>query len=518
MSGVARAALMVLIINLISRVLGFVRDAVIAHEFGASGATDAYLVAYTLPYSLQAILGMAFATVMVPVVTGYLIRGEEEEGWRIVSSILNGTALVLGGLTVLGILFAPQLVRIMAPGFDEETVALTAYLSRIMFPSIVFMGLGMLITGVLNAGKHFTMPAVAPAFANIIIILTVVFFGDKYRIQGLAVGTLVGFVGFMLIQLPNLRRLGFKYSLILERQNPEVQKISLAIIPMTLSIAVNQILLAVNRFFASGLTAGSITALDFANRLMNLPLGIFVAAVTTAVYPAMAEGVAKKDNRLLAQNLTKGLGTVTVAIIPAAVGLMVLRVPVVQLLFERGAFDAQATAMTAQALFYFCLGLWFVAVNTVMTRGFYALEDLKTPLILGMLSIVVDVLLSWLLLPYLGHGALALANSLAAGVNTWFLYRALRRKIPLWDAGPVFQTTGKSLLAAVPMAAVVAFLNSFLGAFFGTGDLALFLKMSLLAGLGAALYAGQLVALKVEEAQWFLQRFRSKTRSGSGKF
>lgn len=513
MSKVARAALIVLIINLISRILGFVRDAVIAYEFGASGATDAYMVAYTLPYSLQAVLGMAFATVMVPVVTNYLIQDKKEEGWYLVSSVLNLTTVVLGAVTLLGMLFAPQLVRLMAPGFDGETVALTAHLSRIMFPSIIFMGLGMLITGVLNACKKFTIPALAPAFANIIIILTVIFFGATYRLQGLAVGTLVGFIGFMLIQLPNLRQVGFKYSWVLEHQNPEVQKIFLAIIPMTLSIAVNQILLAVNRFFASGLMSGSITALDYANRLMNLPLGILVAAVTTAIYPALAEGVAKKDYQGLGQTLTKGLGTVTVAILPAALGLMALKVPVVRLLFERGAFDSWATEMTATALFYFCLGLWFVALNMVLTRVFYAFEDLKTPLFFGLLSIGINILFSLLLLPVLDHGGLALANSLAAGINTWLLYRALRSKIPSLDFKPVLQTTGKSLLAASIMAVVVIFLDlNWVIPVLGT--LGLLLKVLFLAGLGAALYALLVVALKVEEAQWFIQRFRSKTRRG----
>ncbi|WP_227762389.1 murein biosynthesis integral membrane protein MurJ [Zhaonella formicivorans] len=517
MSKVARAAFIVLMMNLISRLLGFVRDAVIAREFGATGATDAYLVAYTLPYSLQAILGMAFATVMVPAVTGYLLREEEDEGWRVVSSMINGTTLALGVITLLGIIFAPQLVKILAPGFDGETVQLTAYLSRIMFPSIIFMGLGMLITGVLNAGKQFTMPAFAPAFANIIVILAVVLFGAKYRIQGLAVGTLAGFIGFLFIQLPNLKKIRFRFHFILDLRHPAVRKLAMRVLPMSLSIAVNQILLALNRFFASSLTPGSITALDFANRLMNLPLGVFVAAVSTAVFPAMAEGVAKKDNEGLARTISRGLGAVTVTILPAALSLIVLKEPVVRLLFERGAFDAEATAQTAVALLYFSVGLWFLAVNTVLTRAFYALEDLKTPLLYGAVSVLVNIAFSIVLLPLLGHGGLALANSLAAGVNMIQLYWALQHRIKELQLVPSLLTTVKCLLAALIMAASMMVLLAGFGSFFGTGKIGLLLEVCLAGGLGTVLYAVLVILLKVEEAGWFLGRLRRKSAAASLK-
>lgn len=511
MSKVAKAALVILIMNLLSRMLGFVRDAVIAREFGASGATDAYLVAYTLPYSLQAILGMAFATVMVPAVTGYLLQDEQEEGWKVVSSMINGTTLLLGLLTVVGIAFAPQLVRIMAPGFDAETVALTAYLSRIMFPSIIFMGLGMLLTGVLNAAKQFTMPAFAPAFANIIVILAVVLFGARYRVEGLAVGTLVGFIGFLLIQLPNLKKTGFKFAFVLDVKNPVVKKLALAVLPVSLSISVNQILLALNRFFASSLSPGSITALDFANRLMNLPLGIFVAAVSTAVFPAMAEGVSQKDTAGLARTITKGLGAVTVTIMPAAAGLIVLREPVVRLLFERGAFDAEATALTAVALLYFCAGLWFIAVNTILTRAFYALEDLKTPLFFGAVSVVVNVVLSIFLLPVLGHGGLALANSLAAGVNMLQLYFNLQQKVAGLKLGPIARTAALSLAAAAAMGAVSFGLTFFLKPPVAAGSAGLLLEVLAAGALGTLVYVLLVLVFKVEEGTWLLGLLRRKS-------
>jgi putative peptidoglycan lipid II flippase len=173
---VVKATGIVVLLNLLSRVLGFVRDAVIAREFGASGATDAYLVAYTLPYALQAVLGMAFVSVIVPVITTYLVKGEKRTAWQVVSIVFNWVILILIALTAIGILAAPMLIKLLAPGFSLETHELTVVLTRIIFPSIIFMGAGMLLTGVLNASGIFGVPAFAPAFANIIVIISVLLY------------------------------------------------------------------------------------------------------------------------------------------------------------------------------------------------------------------------------------------------------------------------------------------------------------------------------------------------------
>lgn len=499
---VARAAGVVLTINFFSRLLGFVRDAVIAGQFGASGATDAYMVAYTLPYSLQAVLGMAFATVMVPVVTGYLVEGRQEEGWRVASSILNGTTLLLTFLTVVGMILAPTLVALIAPGFEPELVALTTRLTRIMFPSIIFMGAGMLLTGVLNAGGYFALPAFAPALANIIVILTVVFLGNQYRVQGLAAGTLAGFVGFFMVQLPGLKALGYRYAAGIKWQHPAVRRATMAMLPVVLSVAVNQIYLAVNRFFASGLAQGSIASLDFANRLMNLPLGVFVAAVSTAVFPAFSRHAARQEKEQLANTLSRGMGMVLLVSIPAAVGMGVLREPLVRLVFERGAFDPQATARTAQALLYFSVGLAAVGVNTVLTRAFYALGDFWAPVTMGLLSVAVNVLLSRALMPLLGAAGLALANSLAAFNNSVLLALVLQTRIRSWSLAGAVWFGSKVALAAAVMGVAVFYGRLWVGRFIPTVSgpgLALYLAVLVMGG--ALTFALTAVLMKLDEVR-----------------
>jgi putative peptidoglycan lipid II flippase len=499
---VVKATGIVVLLNLLSRVLGFVRDAVIAREFGASGATDAYLVAYTLPYALQAVLGMAFVSVIVPVITTYLVKGEKRTAWQVVSIVFNWVILILIALTAIGILAAPMLIKLLAPGFSLETHELTVVLTRIIFPSIIFMGAGMLLTGVLNASGIFGVPAFAPAFANIIVIISVLLFAGRFRVYGLAAGTVVAFIGFFMLHLPGMRALGYHWSWNWDRKHPAVRRVLSILLPLTLSIAINQIYLAVNRIFASGLEPGSITALDFAYRLMVLPVGIFVAAISTAIYPAFSDYATKKDLKGLAESLLMGMAMVSVIAIPSAIGLMAVREPLIKVVFQRGAFDYYATQRTAVALWYFSLGLWAVGANLVVTRAYYAIENIRTPLALGMLCAVLNVILSMLLMPAMGHGGLALANSLAVTINIVLLLLYFKRYLVDFKVSRLLLTIGKSLTAAVIMGLLVSLLKVHLsGMLAGGGMLASVLQLFLLAITGVVVYILLLVALRTSEVE-----------------
>ena len=312
------------------------------------------------------------------------------------------------------------------PGFDQPTRDLAALLTIIMFPSVVFMGAGMLITGILNARKSFAVAAFAPGFSSLIIILSVLFLGDL-GIEYLAWGTLLSFAGGFLIQVPALYRAGFSYKWEWSLKHPEVKGIFTNLLPIFLGTAVNQIHLAINRFFASGLAEGSISALNYSGKLMNLPMGIFALAISSAIFPTLSEQAVKDDRDALGKTLLKGLRMVLLVTIPASAGLMALKTPVVKLLFERGAFDQTATAMTAEALFYFALGMFAMAANMVITRAYYALRDVKTPLYLGLISIAVNIIFSIVLMPLLGHSGLALANTTAAVFVSATMYWGLEK-------------------------------------------------------------------------------------------
>lgn len=501
-NNITKAVGVVLIMNLATKILGFVRETFIASGFGASFATDAYLIAYTIPYFLQAILGFALVSAVVPVLTKYLVDENYDEAWHVASTILNLTAVVLTVLTLLGIAGADFLVKITAPGFSADSAGLAAYLTRIMFPSVVFMGVGMVISGILNASYKFAIPAFAPGLSNIIIIASVVLFSSRYGITGLAVGTLVSFLGFLVLQIPALKTIKFKYSFVLDIKHPAVRHLMITILPIILGVAVNQINLALNRVFASWLAEGSISALNYAMKLMNLPQGIFVAAVVSAIYPTMAAFAIKGEKKSLTETMLKGLGMVSLITIPAAVGLMVLREPIIQLLFERNAFDHQDTIATSAALLFYSVGLFPGAANMVITRAYYAVDDVRTPVIAGVFSIVVNLILSVTLMRPMAHAGLALANSLATGANTLYLYYGLKKHLPHLKGRNLLVSLVKICLASGIMAVITWFAAVFMGAKL---DLAVKRNLALMVmttiSIGGLSYLLGVIVLKVEDVK-----------------
>lgn len=505
---ILKATGVVLIMNLVVKVLGFLRETSLASAFGASDLSDAYLSAYTIPYFLQSILGYALVTAVVPILTKYLVAGKREEADYVASAIINMTALILAGLTVLGILACDVLVSLLAPGYGAEQAALTADLARIMFPSVIFMGVGMVITGICNAHYRFAASAFAPGMSNIIIIVSLLFFSAAYGIWGAAWGTLLSFVGFMVVQIPVLWQLKFRYSLRLDFKHPAVRQMLAEIGPIVLGVAVNQIYFAVNRIFASWLAEGTISSINYANKLMMLPMGIFVAAVANAIYPALAEFSLKKDRRGLAGTMKGGLVSVLLVAAPAAVGLAVLAEPIVRLLFEHGEFTHEDTLSTAWALICFTVGLVPMAANMIITRVFYALEDVTTPVKIGGLSILLDVVLSVALFKVMsyGGGGLALANSLAALLGCLAMYYYLKIKaLPELSGATMLPSLVKIGAASVGMGAAVWLVSGLMG------ESAL-LTVAVGVLVGVAVYAALILALKIPETELFLNKFRKILR------
>lgn len=445
---VAGAAIILMIMNLMARLLGFVRETAIAGIFGATAFTDAYQVAYTLPYFLQMVLGTALVSSIVPVVIRKISEGREDDAWKIASITMNWTGVLMAGLTLLCMAGARLLVSVTAPGFEGETADMAVRMTVIMFPSIILMGVGMLMTGILNSRQKFAVAAAAPAVSSLIIIFGVLLFG-RSNPYALPAATLLSFFGFMLIQVPALRQAGFRYVFSFDLSNPQVQGIFANLLPIFIGTATYQIYLAINRFFASGLSEGSISALNYASKLMNLPLGIFVSAVSSAIFPLLAAQAMEKDRALLMGSINRGLKLVLLVTLPAAAGLMALRVPIVQLLFERGAFDRQATLLTASALLWFGPGMGAMAASQVLTRSYYAMGDVRTPLWMGLSSIAFNILASMLLMPRMDQGGLALANSLASLFYTLGMYVLLSRHIG--------DRQGKDLLATLLKTAAASF-------------------------------------------------------------
>ena len=441
-----KAAGLLLIINVGVKLLGFAREMAIANEFGASFLTDAYVAAYTFPYFFQAVLGFAFISAVLPILSQHWQEdGNNEYAYRIGSSLINITALGMSLISIVGIIIAPTLIWLTAPGLNPATADLAVDLARILFPSTAFMSVGVVIAGILNSRFRFAAVAIAPGICSLVIILSIALFA-KGNVYVLAWGTLLGFIVFFLVQLIDLPKTGLKYRIACDLKDPAIRRVLSNLLPIIIGFAVNQIYLIISRIFASSLAEGSISALNFASKVMYLPFGLFVAAIITAAFPALAQKAQLADKSELTSSVKKGLTMVLLVALPSAIGMMILDEEIIRLLFQRGSFTADNTAMTASALMPMAPGLVFLAMSMLIMRVYYSLHDVKTPLITGLISIAVNVVFCIILIGPMGIGGLSLAGTIAAFVNAILLLLFLNRRIPLFNDNYIAKN---ALIAAI---------------------------------------------------------------------
>ncbi len=417
-----------------SRILGFVRDMVVARAFGAGATTDAFFVAFRIPNLLRRLLAEgALATAFIPVFTEFLATRSRQEFHRMLRSVTGALLGALCGVTLLGVLLAPWIVRVMAAGFpsDSEQGRLATLLTRLMFPYLILVGLAALGMGVLNAHHRFFTAALAPAALNLGMIGAVVLLAHRTEppILSLALGVLAGGLGQLLIQIPELHRSGVPLLPSTEVRHPAVRRIASLLAPSVVGLAAVQLSVFVNTLLASFLPKGSISFLYYADRVMEFPLGVFGIAVATASLPLMSAQAARRDRAGLRETLNFTLRLSCFVSIPASAGLVLLRVPITRVLFERGEFTASDTQATAWALGLYALGLPAFSATRITAQAFYALQDPRTPVKIGMGAIGLNVLFALLLMGPLRHGGLALASSCAAVANVVGLLWLLRREL-----------------------------------------------------------------------------------------
>jgi putative peptidoglycan lipid II flippase len=470
---IARAAGLVMLLFVVSRALGLLRQMVISHQFGTSGELDAYLAAFRLPDILfQLVAGGALASAFIPTFSAYLARGNKPDAWRLASAIINLVLILTIALGLLGILLAPWLVStVIAPGFSSEQQALTVELMRLMLITPVIFGVSGVVMGILHSFQHFLLPALAPAIYNLGIIAGAVFLAPAMGVKGLAWGVVLGSLGHLLIQVPGLVRYHLRYTLALGLRTAGVHEVARLMLPRVIGLAAVQVNFLVNTILASALTAGSLSALSFAWLLMLLPQGVFAQAVATAAFPTFSEQAAKGLRDEMRSTLGATLRAVLYLSIPAAAGLVVLRVPLVQLLFERGAFGQASTQMVAWALGLYALGLPAHSVVEIVVRAFYALHDTKTPVGVGIATMALNVVLSLVFIAafekwgWLPLGGLALSNTLATTVEAVVLLVLIRSRLRGLEGRQLATLLARAGLAAALMAIALGGLVWFLAGY-----------------------------------------------------
>jgi putative peptidoglycan lipid II flippase len=449
----ARAAGMIMMLSLLSRMLGFVRETLMGRLFSRL-ETDAFFAAFVIPDLMYYLLiGGALGAAFIPVFSGYLSKGDEKEAWAAGSTFINTSVSALIIVTILGMIFAPLLSAIVAPGFEGEKLLLLIRLTRMMFPAVCFTAIAGLLMGVLHSYQHFFAPALGPNVYNIFIIAGAGLLGSAYGVSGMAVGVVVGAIFNFLTQLLFLKDKAQFYRPVFNWSHPGFRRMLILMLPAVIGLSVTQINLAVNNSLASGLAEGSITALRFSNRLIQLPLGIFAMAISTAFFPTMTKQAASGDLTGYKDTFSRSLRFIFFITLPSAVGLIVLRQPIVALLFEGGAFTAEHTAATAYALVFYSIGLAGHAAIQIIPRAFYALQDTITPMYVGIGAVVINIVLNFAFLRFtnLEHGGLALAFSISGVLNMLVSLWLLRRKLNGINGRSIATRFMKALVASAIM-------------------------------------------------------------------
>lgn len=512
---VMEAAGIVMFAIFISRILGFVREMVIANVFGRGYLTDIFYAAFSVPDLMYYLLvGGALSAAFIPVFTSYLAKDDEETGWEVASTFLNITVILLLVFTILGIIFTPWLAPLVAYGFEGEHRLLLIKLMRMMFPAVLFTALAGLEMGILNSYKLFAAPAFGPIIYNICIIAGAVFLGPRFGISGMAVGVVVGAIGSFLLQLPFVLRKS-RYKLVLNLRHPGILRMVSLMIPSLIGLSISQINLIINQNLASGLSGGDITALRLANRLVMFPVGIFAMGISTAIFPTLSRQAAREEITDFKSTLSLGLRSVFLVTVPSAVGFIVLREPIVRLLFERGEFTHADTLSTAYALLFYSLGLVAQSGVQVITRIYYALQDTLTPVKIGLATVLVNVVLNLGLLKFttLSHGGLALANSIAVTINMLVLFFVLRRKIRGADGKRIVVSILKSGIVSVVMGVVVWLAYPILGRILGdSGTLRQVLQVVGTIFVGIVVFGVGVMVLRMEEAYMVLDIVKRRLR------
>lgn len=493
---------------LASRVLGLVREQVFAALFGAGYAIDAFVVAFRIPNLLRDLFAEgALSTAFVTVFTQYETKKGQERTWRLANNVVACICVLVGAITLAGIVASPHLVRLMAPDFGlvAGKLALTTLMTRIMFPFLLLVSLAALAMGILNARGKFFMPALASSFFNLGSILSGVtlslvmpYFGVP-AIVGMAWGTLLGGFLQLAVQAPLLHKVGYRPARVLDLKDEGLRQILKLMLPAVVGLSASQINVFINTFFAASCAEGSVSWLNYAYRLVHLPQGLFGVALSVATLPVVSRLAAQQDMPALKSAVRSALSLAFLVEIPAALGLMVLATPICSLIFQHGRFTAFDTQQTAAALVYYSIGIFAFAGVKIVVPVFYALNNTKIPVMGSFLTVGANLLFIHLTLNYLQHRAIALSTSLSMMVNVLFLGVMLYRQVGGFRVGPLLINLGKVLLAGLVMAVAVSLGHTRLANVLGESLLGQLGAVFGAIGVGMAVYGGLIALMAIPE-------------------
>jgi putative peptidoglycan lipid II flippase len=512
--GIARSAGMMAVATLASRILGFIRDIVIARLFGVYLYAQAFVIAFKIPNLFRDLVGEgATNAAFVPVFSEYLSKGKKEEFWDLANTLMNVLLVILSAITVLGIVFSPFLVRLIAPGFaaDPAKFSATVTLNRLIFPYILLIGLTAYCMGILNSLRHFALPAFGPCLLNISIIVCALAWGEG--IKGLASGVLIGGVLQLAVQVPVLYRKGFRFRWTGKFDHPAVRQIGALMAPRVFSSAIYQLNNFVDSIFGSLfwiVGEGGVAALYFSYRLIQFPLGIFGNSLSQAILPALSCQAAEADYTKLKETLLFGLRSVIFIMVPASIGFMVLSDAIIFTLFSGGRFNAYSAHITSSALFFYSIGLFAYGASRILQCGYFALKDTVTPTKVAAIALVFNVSLNAILMFPMKLAGLAFATSISGIISFFILFTILRRKLGGLRVRDLLEFSVRVLCASIVMGEVCYIASTYHIALHNH-LLVRIVDLLLPMICGAAAYFIMCIVLKIEQVKSIGRLFKIRT-------
>ena len=505
-----KSALIIIIFTLGSKFLGFIRETLIAAKFGSGMETDTFFVALAATGLLTSLISNAISTTFIPILSE--VEAKEGKKGKIshVNNMINIIFFVSLILVVLAWFLSPLIIKLTAKDFESKQFDLAVNLMKIGLPMVLFSGVIGALTGFLQSEqRHLSTAAVGFPF-NFVYIFFLLFLSTKFGIKGLMVAAVVAVISQLLIQIPDARKAGFRYKFVFDLKDEYIRKVLYLSMPVLAGVAINDLNVIVDRTLASGLVAGSISALNYANKLNGLILGVFVSAITTVIFPLLSKEFNNDNIKGMKNMIGYGVNLILLITIPATVGLVLLSTPIVQVAFERGAFTPNDTIMTSSALVFYSLGLIASSLRLLVTRVYYSLQDTKTPMVNGGLSVGLNIILNLIFVRFMAHSGLAFATSIANTVATLLLFYGLKKKIGSLGTKGYIITFTKSGLASAVMGVVAYVVYHSLYVILGVSKIYNLISLLAAVGLGVIVYGVLCYIFNVEEVRDIVNKVKNR--------
>lgn len=510
----AKSVGMIVVISLGSKVLGFFREALIAYRYGSGAGTDTFFIALSAIALFSGIISQTINTTLIPVLSDVEVHEGKAGKKEHFNNFLNTLILVAIFLTGLAFLLAPAIMSIIAKGFEGAQFDQAISMMRIGLPILIISTIVGSFIGYLQTEERFTEAALTAIPFNFVYILFLLFIANRFSIVALMVTSIVAEAARLLVIVPNLKKLEYRYEWIVDLKDKYMKQVAYLVPPVLLSVGISDVNNMVDRSMASSLMEGSVSSLKYASTLNAIVYGVFVSAIITVVFPMLAKEANAKNYTRLKKIMQTSMNIILLIMIPATIGMIILSEPAVKFAYQRGEFGDQAAWMTQTALIAYSIGLVGIGAKALLTRIFYALQDTKTPMINGLYALISNVILNLIFVRFLDHNGLALATSLTTTITAMMLLYELRKKVGPLGLSAMIQSSIKILVSSIMMGLVVYVLYNYsIKALVPTRLVELVLVL-LIVGVGLVVYLGFLYVFKVEELSFLIDSVKGQLGKG----